>query len=129
MLKYSFVLLALVLFAPNALAWSFECRRASAGQEPFCKYIGNIKRLYINDNGVLLVYFERPVDLSKAKIVGLSAKVNKSAGIKITEKNRFYVDKVFALLLAAKSHEKQVSFHMNAVEDGYLKIDRVWLDD
>jgi hypothetical protein len=116
------------LFFWSSAAYSADFGCVTNERGAYCKYVGKIKRLYINSDNIMYVYFEKALDMKKAEAIGFNNVKNEMAGLKLNENNKLFFDLRYRTFLTAKANDMQVSFQMRSVEGGYLKIDRIWLD-
>lgn len=129
MKKLTFLLglLTLMPFSGTLLAGQPTCKYSSGGA-PFCSYKGKVKRVYVNDKGHILLYFDATLPASEAEKVGYSITWGSAAIYKISN-NPDFAKMLYSTILAAKSQDRNVSVQMRGVSSGYLTIDRVWFGD
>jgi hypothetical protein len=94
---------------------------------PYCRYTGEIDRLYINYSNVILMYFESSINTSDASSVGFAINSGEAAALRIADGNAEFARAFYSTALAAKLSGSKVSVQMRGTESGYLKIDRIWI--
>ncbi len=114
----------LMSMATGARAATFNCHEQASGG--YCKYVGKIQQLYINESNVMLMYYETPIDLIQASDVGLAcASLGNAAIYKTTWPSAEYF---YSTLLMALTADREINIQLGCAHDtGYLNIDRIWL--
>lgn len=99
----------------------------SAGA-PYCYYLGKVKQLYINDRGVMMLYFDTPMASGAPASVGIGGVSKFVAGaVSYLDKPEF-ASYFYSTALAAQTTGKDVKIQMRGTVGGYLKIDRIWVE-
>ncbi len=122
------VLLVLVLaasFPSTVFAAKPVCYSSHNG---YCSYIGKVSRIYVNASNQILMYFDTPMDDGAWEVAGISAKHKSAAIIDINSKPEF-AKLFYSTALAAQASKRNVQIQMRTVLNGYLVIDRIWLNE
>lgn len=101
------------------------CRTNDKGQN-YCRYKGQIPRIYVNQEGLVLVYFEATFDKKSAAEKGYEIG-NGSAGALLTVGTPAS-EEMLNMIRLAYTEGRDVEIHMRDVHSGYLLIDRVWMN-
>lgn len=125
------VFLSLIIVISVVLAYRWHsslptaiCKESNSST-PYCKYVGPVNKLYINEQGLALIFLEQPFGVESAKSHGYNAKSGAAMALDI--KNNTMDLEMYRLLVTAFDEEAQVEIHARSVKSGYMKIDRVWL--
>ncbi len=126
--RFALVVLAVAVLAGtggDARAMSFNCHAGSGN--PYCVYGGKVTRLYINESGLILMYFEGAVDALLATNHGLACAQNQGAAKYQTTWGA--ADFIYSTLMTAKTSNQDISLQLRCAHGGtYLNIDRIWLE-
>ena len=127
--------LALLLFllpSSSALAASFFCGETVNG--PYCTYTGPVKMVYVNENDLVLLYWDDSITQSlvqtQTTTVGLDQGLTQfqGAGASLASEPEF-ANLLYATLLTAYVADLEVTIQMRSHLGGYLEIDRIWMLD
>ena len=99
------------------------CSSASGG---YCQYSGKVNRIYINSGNIILIYFERALDVAEAEAVGMNISNGGAAAFKVSN-NPEFAQMFYSTALTAQASGRDVSIQMRGVESGYMAFDRIWL--
>jgi hypothetical protein len=121
------ILLALLL-SGNSWADQPTCQYTSGGA-PFCSYQGKVTKAYINDQGMVLLYFDQNMDSSAPGSVGISGVSRNFAAAYPVAEDPEFAHMLYASMLSAQAAGKRVTIQMRDTYGGYLKIDRIWVLD
>ncbi|MFA0813455.1 hypothetical protein [Microbulbifer epialgicus] len=124
-MKYFSVLMAVValLIANNLQAGTPTCH---SGSDAYCQYVGKVERVYVNNDNLILLYFDTPVPLSVPASIGLSVGSGFAAAVDADE-NPEFAKMLYSTALTAQASGRSVTIQMRGIQNGYLKIDRIWL--
>ena len=134
---------ASLCMATAASADTFTCNITSNGYKN-CTYVGFVESVYVNKNGLVLIYPESPFDTAQMENIGLTGVRNNrfmAAGHVYSSsaetedlRNVEAAKALYTLALSAQLAEREVvvSFtertpnqHLLSVGSGYLRIDRM----
>lgn len=118
---------ALFLVSGSVLASAPTCQLTSTGS-PYCQYDGKVSRLYINTGGVILLYFDTPLNIENAEAVGYSPTSTAATAFLFSE-NEDFAKLFYSTALAAQASGRAVTIQMRGTQSGYLKFDRIWLSE
>ncbi|MEM7765650.1 MAG: hypothetical protein AAF290_16410 [Pseudomonadota bacterium] len=111
----------------SAYAGAPTCSTHSSG--PFCQYVGTASKAYINDGNIILLYFDTKMDLAQPSGVGITGvTAGFAAGYRITD-NPDIAKILYSTMLAGQSLNATVTIQMRGTTAGYVRIDRIWLDE
>ncbi|MEQ9509015.1 MAG: hypothetical protein RLN92_08230 [Alloalcanivorax xenomutans] len=102
------------------------CHVSSAA--PYCSYKGKVKRVYVNETGLILVYFDTPMPSGAPSSVGIGGVSNHAAGAVSYQDKPEFANFLYSTVLAAQTTERDVQIQMRGTIGGYLKIDRIWTE-
>ena len=125
LIKYSAVFF-IELLSVSALAASPLCLEYSSGSGHYFQYHGKVKQVYVNENNLILIYFEEPISVEDVLRCGLSVNSGSAGSFQIDAQPE-YAKLLYSTALAAQATGRPVSVQMRSVQSGYLKIDRIWL--
>ena len=99
--------------------------KASESSTPYCKYTGKIEKVYLNSEGLALIYLGADFSKSGAKQFGYEVSSSKIMAIDVTENelNRL----IYQSIVSAMAEDYSVEFHARGTLNGYIKLDRVWI--
>ncbi|WP_105900741.1 hypothetical protein [Vibrio gangliei] len=124
MLKIIMLIIITISLSIKSFAANLACSDNLGG---FCTYTGKIERVYVNDNNLILIYFESPLSSSEVSKSGLNVTKYEAAAYKLTD-NPDFAKLFYSTALTAQSTQKTISIQMYDVLSGYLKFDRIWLN-
>lgn len=111
----------------------FTCLVGASNGVPFCRYIGPVDQVYANGPSDLLLFYWDPAVwpqvLDGAESVGITGVSFQTAGAIRIGENPEFAAHFSSYALAAQLTGRQVTIQMRGVIGGYLKIDRIWLQD
>jgi hypothetical protein len=110
------------IFAGEAL-----CKESQSGT-PYCKYTGKIKNLYVNKNGLVLMFLESPIPIEDALKYGYKISSGNAISMEINSSNTFLTSTIYMSLLSAFEDDLNVEVHMRSVKQGYMELDRIWFN-
>ena len=118
---------AFIGLAPPARAGAPHCHPYNS--TGYCQYDGRVARAYINAYNEVILYFDTTFDPATAGAVGLGGvTINNAAKFNMASKPDFG-KALFAALLAAQARGATISVQMSSTLDGYLVMDRIWVDE
>lgn len=123
-LKIVFFALALALMPQKVWAQTFAC--GMSGSTGYCAYTGKLSRVYINEDNLLLIYFEQTVDISLPATVGITGATNGTATKYSLNANAKFADYLYSTALTALAADKTVAMQFRQAA-GYLVVDRIWI--
>ncbi len=109
-----------------SIAGTPTCYEHSGGN--YCKYSGTVSRIYVNAGNVILVYFDSPVDVSVPQSFGFSVTTGSATALSITDSPDF-AKMFYSTALAAQASKREISIQMRGTQNGYMKVDRIWLSE
>jgi hypothetical protein len=95
----------------------------------YCQYLGRVKELYLNSGGEILMYFDTPMPSTAPTSVGISGVSNHSATIYRLSDSPDYAKAMYASLLATQARGGRVLVQMWGTYAGYMKLDRIWVQE
>lgn len=107
----------------NAHSAAPSCSSASGG---FCQYTGKVEKIYINNAGIILLYFDSLASISNAQVAGFTITHVQAAAYEMSE-NPDFAKMFYSTALAAQASGRDVTIQMHGTYAGYLKISRIWL--
>jgi hypothetical protein len=122
-------LFALLCLMQGFAAQAGQVQCAPWGTSGYCQYDGRVARAYINAYHEVILYFDTAFSTSIATGVGLpGVSIDNAAKYNMTA-NPDFGKSLFAALLSAQARGATVSVQMSSVADGYLVIDRIWVNE
>jgi hypothetical protein len=109
-----------------AMAGTLNC--GVIGSQPYCQYHGRVSRAYVNAYDQILLYFDADFGTAVPGQAGLSVTSGAAAMVSMTVKPEF-ARMFYASILAAQGQGKTITVQMYAVANGYLQVDRVWVNE
>lgn len=116
--------IALTMVPQSAMAQTFTC----SGSGPHCQYTGKISRAYINEDNLMLIYFEQPFDIALPAAVGILGVSRGDAGSYLTTNNHSYSEFLYSTALTALAADKTVVVQFFVAQSGYLRVNKIWID-
>ncbi|MDO6720369.1 hypothetical protein Q4575_13205 [Psychrosphaera sp. 1_MG-2023] len=100
--------------------------KSSETSTPYCKYIGKINKIYLNRDGLALVFIDAPFGIKQAKEYGYDIKSGNIVALNI---NDSLADKyLYDMLNSAFTNQNRIEMHARNTLNGYLKLDRIWIN-
>ncbi len=115
----------LLLVTFNVFAAAPTCQLTSSGS-PYCQYNGKVNKIYINNNNLILLYFDTNLNLENAESVGY-VPTNLTATAFYVSENPEFAKLFYSTALTAQASNRSVTIQMRGTTSGYLKFDRIWL--
>ncbi|KPZ73123.1 hypothetical protein J8L86_12555 [Shewanella sp. MMG014] len=119
------LLIALMLLSHHVLAKSPSCYSSHNG---YCQYEGQVRTIYVNSSGLILLYFDVAIDPSDASVANVSISHGNAGAIRISD-NPDFANFFYSTALAAQASKRPVTLQMRGSISGYLKMDRIWLKE
>lgn len=116
-----------VLVAFEANAAPPTCHTHTSG--PYCQYVGTVEQAYVNDGGLILLYFDAPMQPGAPDAVGITGVTSTSAAAYLMQNNQEFAKLLYASLLAAQARGATIIVQLRGRYGGYLMIDRIWVRD
>ena len=116
-----------ILVAGNAFASPPACYTYSG--QGYCQYTGKVYKVYVNSSSQILLYFDAPMSPTAPTSVGITGVSNYGAGIYNIADNPDYAKMLYASLLSAQARGAVVEVQLWGVSAGYMKLDRVWVNE
>jgi len=113
----------MLVISSGVIAASPTCSSAYGG---YCNYEGKVQKVYINSGGLILIYFNKAIDVSVASEAGFTITNGSAAAFTVT-KNPDFAKMFYSTALAAQASGRNVTIQMTGVNSGYLEFDRIWL--
>lgn len=120
---------AVILISLGYSAAAVEPSCSTAGSVSFCRYTGAVAKIYVNDANQILLYFDTPMDVSRPAAVGISGVTQSVAAIIRINDNPTFAQYFYSTALAAQARGVDINIQMRGVSNGYLKIDRVSVEE
>lgn len=118
------VMILLLLLPMASYAASPTCHTNPSGN--YCQYTGKVTQIYTNSSNLILLYFEEPIDIANANSYGMNIG-NGSAAAFLATDNPTFAEMFYSTALTAQASGRSVTIQMRGSEQGYLKLDRIWL--
>lgn len=115
---------ALLIFSVVSIASSPTCHEHPSGG--YCRYIGQVEQVYMNENGYILIYFEQSINTDIPKSYNFDIKKGEAAAYRVSD-NPEFASSSFSAMLAAQLSEREVGLQMRGVVADRLRIDRFWV--
>jgi len=119
------LLIMLVVFSSNVLASTPACYSSHGG---YCQYTGKVSKIYINSGNLILIYFETAMPVENALEAGITI-TNGHAGAYRVSDNPDFAKLFYSTALAAQASKRNVILQLRGSESGYLRFDRIWLNE
>jgi hypothetical protein len=125
------------VIAAIALLASLATGTASAGApgcysysgSGYCQYTGRVYQAYVNSGGQVILYFDTPMDPTAPGSVGIT-------GVSVFNATAYQLSDapdagkaMYASLLTAQARGATVTVQMWGVTGGYMKMDRIWVQE
>ena len=123
MIKTAIALIAL-LISSSCFADKPLCYESYGG---YCQYTGFVQKIYVNSGNLILMYFDTTMDEGEWDTAGIVASNRNAAAIVIND-NPDFAKLFYSTALSAQASKRKVTVQLRGAHSGYLKIDRVWLD-
>lgn len=120
--------LIIVLFAYK----TYESTNSEAICKPseaataYCRYKGQIDKVYINSNGLALVFLNKDFNLEDAKKFGYVVTAGNIVAIDLNSEAPFSRE-LFDMATLAFQQNLFVEIHARGTTNGYLVVDRIWV--
>jgi hypothetical protein len=125
-LLFSLFVVVAMLPSNNAQASAPTCHSYSGSG--YCEYNGVVQQAYVNSSGFIIVYFDTAFDLSAASSAGIpGVTVSNACGFQVSD-NAEYAKMLYATALSAQARGATVSIQLWGTTQGYLKCDRIWIN-
>lgn len=131
MMKKIFAAAALLIASNVASAGPVTCHTNANPDANYCRYTGNVSRLYINESNLILVYYDAQTPEGVAASAGYDSAEHpngRAAAAYTMGTNLEFGRVLYATLLAAKTQNRTVTLQMRGTIGSHLRIDRVWLN-
>ena len=119
---------AVVLFLLSCVLFADAPTFGHDGRTNFVGYTGTVRRIYVNDGNVILIYFDTVFNTDTAADNGFDVITGQAAGYDISA-NPEFARYLYATALTAQSLGKRITMQMRGTVHGYVKIDRIWLSE
>ena len=121
-LKLVLALALLALGAPTALGQNFVCGVDSKGED-HCNYSGKVRKVLMNQDNLVLVFFERDVDIDILSANGTFTNVRTGAAVAFNaEKNPVFANALLDAAIRASLEGARMSFEIDGGYGRYLKM-------
>jgi len=117
--------LTLICLASVLFAAAPTCHKSSAYN--YCRYVGKVEQVYINNGNAILIYIDTPLDVNLANSNGLAATKSDAILLPVNDSNKVFSDYFYSTALTALTANKKVMIQMKDVSGGYLVADRIWI--
>lgn len=98
--------------------------KPSKTSTPYCKFVGKTTRVYLNNDGLGLVFIDSSIDIKSASSFGYDISSGNAFAFDINDsESKAMLD----MMLVAHQHNLNVEVHAREVKDGYLLADRIWI--
>lgn len=95
---------------------------------PYCQYTGKVKKVYVNSYDEILLYFDTPLDLSLTTAVGLLGIGSSAAAAVRVSADENFSKFFYSTILTAQARGATITVQMRGSVNGYLGIDRIWIN-
>jgi hypothetical protein len=95
----------------------------------YCQYNGRVAQAYINSSNMILLVFDTPAVPASVSAVGITGVSDYSAAAFHILENPDYAKALYATLLAAQARGATISVQLWGTYAGYLKMDRIWINE
>jgi hypothetical protein len=123
------IAILIILATAVDVAWAGEpvCRFTNSDRA-FCQYTGKVSRAYVNDGGMILLYFDTALDPAFLSEVGFASTTSTAAAAFFRNSdNADFANALYSSMLTAQARDTTVTVQMYTVRGGYLVIDRIWV--
>lgn len=103
------------------------CKKSDTSSN-YCVYKGDIRYLYVNEEGLLIVGIHDYFDKENAKLFGFN--ITNSGAIAYPASvvdSSFFKAQLLAISLLALENKMSVEIHTRGTVSGMMKADRIWL--
>lgn len=101
--------------------------KASDTTTPYCRYKGEIDKIYINSNGLALVFLNKTFNIDDAKKFGYVVTAGNIVAIDLNNETQFSRE-LFDMATLAFQQDLFVEIHARGTTNGYLVVDRIWVN-
>lgn len=101
--------------------------KSSEATTPYCRYKGEIDKIYINSNGLALVFLNKHFNVEDAKKFGYDVTAGNIVAIDLNNKTLFSRE-LFDMATLAFQQDLFVEIHARGTINGYLTVDRIWVN-
>ena len=98
----------------------------STSDTPYCRYKGTIEKLYVNSDGLVLIFINDDFSLEQAKKYGYEIKTGNVIAYPLKGENSISTN-MLDFVKIAFSKQLDVEIHARNVFKGYLTVDRIWV--
>lgn len=100
--------------------------KTSETSTPYCRYIGTINKIYLNRDGLALIFIDKEFDVKQAQEFGYDIKSGNMVALNINDN---LVDRyLYDTLNSALTNQNRIELHARNTINGYLKLDRIWIN-
>ena len=114
------------LFVNQANAATALCK-SSESSTSYCKYVGKIEQMYINNDGLVLIFLEKAIPTDMAMKFNYKIDSGKAIALEITPENSYLTSLIHNTAQQALIDSLEVEIHARSTIKGYMKLDRIWL--
>ena len=118
------LILALGMIYSYSLNQSIALCKPSETSTPYCKYIGPVNKLYVNQEGLVLLFLNVSISTSDAAYYGYNIRNGSAFAVDL---NSPHGHEMYELIRLAFTNGDNVEVHARATTHGYMLIDRVWI--
>jgi hypothetical protein len=115
------------LASANASAWAGAPQCYPNNGSWYCQYAGPVSAAYLNASGLILLYFDTPLDPSNLSSAGVTGVSQYGGAAYVMSTNPDYAKTLYASLLAAQARGVSVTVQMQGVVQGYLQLINIWV--
>ena len=98
--------------------------KPSETSTPYCKYIGPVNKLYVNQEGLALLFLDASILPSDAAMFGYEIRNGSAFAVDLSSPHGH---DMYDLIKLAFANGDIVEVHARATTHGYMLIDRVWI--
>ena len=95
----------------------------------YCQYTGRAYQVYVNSNAEIILYFDTAMPANAPSSVGIAGVSVFGATLFRTSANPDYAKMLYASLLSAQARGATITVQMWGVDNGYMKLDRIWVNE
>jgi hypothetical protein len=101
--------------------------KSSDTTTPYCRYKGEIEKIYINSNGLALLFLNKNFNVEDAKKFGYDVTAGNIVAIDLNNETQFSRE-LFDMATLAFQQDLLVEIHARGTINGYLTVDRIWVN-
>jgi hypothetical protein len=120
---------AFALLCASGSTWAGAPQCYTYGSSGYCQYTGKVRLAYVNSSGEIIFYFDTDMSPTAPSSVGISGVSIFSAAIYKIADNPDYAKMLYASMLSAQARGATVELQLWGTYAGYMKLDRIWMQE